>query len=90
MADPTPARRWALAVTTRGGDEVRVSLHPISLLMILAEGIEDGTTNLCRRRGHQDVGEGYCSRCGVCLPDDSPDRSRLAEVYRTIKEAPRG
>lgn len=86
---PTERRRWALAATSPDGDEVRISLHPISLARLLAEAIEDAATTLCRRRGHVETTEpegGWCAHCGTSLPDDgSPYRSWLPDAYRTIR-----
>lgn len=62
-------RRWAVAVTLND-TEVRISLHPISLAKLLAECIEDAAETWCRRRGHDELPDGHCARCGRSLPDN--------------------
>lgn len=82
-------RRWSLSVITASGDEVRISLHPISLARLVAESIEDATEAWCRRKGHVESGDeqGYCVRCGRSLPDDgSPYGSWMYDAYRTIRK----
>jgi hypothetical protein len=79
-------RRWSLAVTAASGDEVLISLHPVSLARLLAEVIEDAAQGWCKRRGHVEGPEGFCHHCGVHLPDDSPYNSWLPDAYRTIRK----
>lgn len=68
-------RDIALVIPSAQG-EVRVSLHPISLALVLAEIIEDTARRRCYRRGHSEPVDGYCGRCGTSLPDyGSPYRS---------------
>lgn len=88
---PNPKRDVALVVPARGGGEARISLHPLSLALVLAEVIEDAARHRCRRNGHATphVSEGgwaHCSRCGTSLPDtdEKPAMSWLPTVYRSF------
>jgi hypothetical protein len=88
---PNPKRDVALVVPARGGGEARISLHPVSLALVLAEVIEDAARHRCRRSDHgaPEVSEGgfeYCSRCGTSLPDtdEKPAMSWLPTVYRSF------
>jgi len=69
------------------GDEVEVSLHPISLVRLAAEMIEEAALVCCRKIGHADSkSAGYCERCGLSLPDDGGQlHSWLPDAYRTIR-----
>lgn len=72
----------------RDGDEVQISLHPISLALVLAEAIEEVAQKRCRRMGHGEARDGFCERCGNTLPDGgSPYGSWLPDAYRTIRHA---
>lgn len=76
-------------VVTRGDTEVRINLHPISLALMLAEVIEQAAGNACRKRGHRANADGWCRRCGVCLPDngDFHTGAWLPEAWRSIWKA---
>lgn len=79
-------RRWALTIRTKAGHEVEVSLHPISLVRLFAEVLDDAANSWCRRVGHVDH-DGHCERCGLFLPDNgTPYGSWLPDAYRTIRE----
>jgi hypothetical protein len=80
----------SLVIPGRDGAEVRISLHPISLALVVSEVIEDVARKRCRRRGHREDPNdaGHCSRCGNSLPDDgSPYRTWLPDAYRAIRGA---
>jgi hypothetical protein len=81
-------RDIALVLPGRDDEEVWLSLHPISLLLVLAEALEDGGRALCRRRGHTggETEEGHCPRCGTSLPDrGGPYGSWFPPAYRSIR-----
>lgn len=65
----------SLIIPTKGG-EARISLHPISLALTLAELVETVAYRRCRHRGHATDVAGYCGRCGTSLPDTSTDDYR--------------
>lgn len=76
----------SIVFRNREGDEVQISLHPISLALVVSELIEEVARNRCSRKGHGDAKDGYCERCGNALPDDgSPFRAWLPDAYRTIR-----
>lgn len=79
----------AIVFRNRNGDEVQISLHPISLVKLLAEVIDDAAEARCRRKGHVDAkGNGYCERCGLSLPDNgTPFRAWMPDAYRTLRRA---
>lgn len=82
------SRDLTVVIPGRAG-EVRISLHPISLALVVAELIEDAANTRCRKRGHRaetvENESRYCTRCGTSLPDSgSPYRSWLPDAYRTI------
>lgn len=79
----------SLVFRNSDGDEVQISLHPISLVKLLAEVIDDAAQAHCRRKGHVDAkGNGYCERCGLSLPDTGGRfGSWLPDAYRTIRRA---
>lgn len=83
-------------VIPQGDDEVRISLHPISLALVVAELIEETARRRCRRRGHAAELDGYCERCGLALPDNgTPFGAWFPSVYRSFgarptREADRG
>lgn len=84
-------RDVALVIPTPDGGEARISLHPLTLALVLAEVIEEAARHRCRRNGHgaTDVSEAgfeHCSRCGTSLPDtdEKPAVSWLPTVYRSF------
>ena len=75
----------SLIVPTKDG-EVRVSLHPISLALVLVEVVETRARRRCWRKGHVSAGDMYdhCARCGTSLPDPDGDRrSWHPSIYRS-------
>lgn len=78
----------SLVIPVQDG-EVRISLHPISLALVLAEVIEEKARRRCLRRGHAKQVEGYCERCGTSLPDDgTPYGSWYPPLYRSWAARP--
>lgn len=77
MTDPNREPRGVPAIVIPTSDgEARISLHPISLALLLAEVMENRAYRSCRRRGHaRDMG-GHCERCGTSLPDTSTEDYR--------------
>lgn len=82
----------AVVITGRDGSEARISLHPLSLALVLAEVIEDAARGRCRRKGHAAPESpngpefSYCSRCGASLPDtdDTPAFAWFPPLYRSF------
>jgi hypothetical protein len=76
-------------IIPRPDGEVRISLHPISLALVLAELVEDAANEWCRRRGHSTELDGHCERCGRSLPDNgSPYGAWFPPNYRSWGERP--
>lgn len=65
----------AVIIPTKDG-EARISLHPISLALLLAEVLENGAYRRCRQRGHARDAGGFCECCGTSLPDTSTEDYR--------------
>lgn len=81
----------AIVLSSRDSeDEVRISLHPISLALLLAEVIEEAARKRCRHTGHGDTSSihdhAHCDRCGASLPDAGRGcRAWHQDAYRAIR-----
>lgn len=77
----------SLLLTNKSGDEIKISLHPISLALVVIEVLEDVTRKACSTRGHVEDDAGHCERCGTSLPESgTPYGSWLPTTIRSFRE----